>query len=175
MAADRPYANANGSKILEVLTTATGFEHKTGLAEEVRRSRPPRVVWVPGPASYGGPNTSSREDMKVAAERARIFKVHFWGKDFEEAERLEDITIRELFNNFSHYAYELGTEEDPEGGDSEHAGILLVLPIKLLRIPIPAELRLRTMLLGATARGTVTTLAGGTSDGPEITTPPPAP
>ena len=175
MAAERPYAGANASRVLEVLTTATGIEHKIGAAEEARRSKPPRVVWVPGPATYAGPNASSREDMKVAAERARTFEVHFWGKDFEEAERLQDATIRELFNKFSPYAYELGREQDPRGGDAEHAGFELIHEIQLLRIPIPAELRIRTTLLSARAHGTVTNPAGDASEGPDFTAPPAAP
>lgn len=171
MAAEAPYTGSNAAKILEVLTSATRIEHKIGSAEDARRGNPPRIVWEPSRATYAGANAAERTEMKVAAVRNRIFRVHFYGKDFEEAERLQNLTIGELFNKFSSYAYELGEEDEPQGGDSDHAGFELIQFITLARIPIPAEIRVRVTLTGASASGTVKNPAGTSAPLPTITTP----
>lgn len=130
-----------------------------GAAEDARRGAPPRVTWVPregAPRRYAHP-AQQRAEGKVAHEKGVSFDVHFWGADYRSASALEDDVIAALYNRFSQNAYELGDgvpgpiPETP----NEATGYEIITPIRLLRIPIFAELFATVTLETTTAKGQV--------------------
>lgn len=156
-----------------ILATVTGnlaaqnvkVKCELGADEDARRGAPPRITWVPrkGGRKYTHP-AQQLGDTKVAHEKNVAYDVHVWGASVEMASRLEESLVAALFNELSPNAYELGEggpAELPEG-PNEGTGYELIIPIRLLRIPIAAERRQLVTLLGATATGQVVGAHGET-------------
>ncbi len=150
--------------ILDQLTTAMGIENRMGAAEAARGGAAPRVTWVPPPKA-------ARRYSKVAQQRpdlhvkhvhdvAIAFQVHLWAESYAAAEDLERRLETALYALFSENAYELGPEGEQVGETSPTGqgsiGWLFIVPVRLLRVPIPVTQH-RTVKLGsASGQGVVT-------------------
>lgn len=172
------FARSNEQAILDVLSgqiVALGLTVRCelGEAEDARRGAPPRIVWVPrrGGRRYTHP-AQQRDGMKVGHEKNVQYDVHVWGSSVADASRIEELLIAALFNAFSPNAYDLG-----EGGPAlppetpgDGKGYELVIPIRLLRIPVPAERRGSTGIDSAEATGSVNGAIGEdpTSSAPTV-------
>lgn len=174
------FSRSNEEAILDFITghlAEIGVKVKCelGVEEDARRSAPPRIVWVPAPRGrrYTHP-AQQRMGMKVGHEKNVLYDVHVWGANYAEASRLEEALIGVLFNWISPNGYDLedggGPPEEPET-PGEGKGYELVIPIRLLRIPIAAERRPSTAMSNGTAAGEVVGPTGATpaSPGPSIT------
>ncbi|MCC6559643.1 MAG: hypothetical protein IT372_42545 [Polyangiaceae bacterium] len=161
MATPTAFVKSNTAAILDALTAEMGIENAIGAEEDARRSAPRRVTWVPLPKGrqYAAP-TQQRADMKVCHVVSATFAVHLWGKDFFDAEQLEQLLVGALFNRLSPNAYELGAGDPLGGDDTSSRGFDLVIPVTLLRIPIAAEVRQRVALTSAMATGSVSNPLG---------------
>lgn len=160
------YAGSNTAAILDALTSEMKIQNRIGAEEEARNGAPPRVVWVPlaRGRAYSGPPTDERTDMKVAHLIAASFDVHLWADDFFRAEELEATLCGALYNRLSPRAYQLGAGDPRGGGAPGQRGFVIVVPVTLLRIPIPAELRQQVTLTSKTVTGKVGAPSG---DNPE--------
>jgi hypothetical protein len=159
------FTKSNEEAILDAITgelAAAGVKVKCelGEAEDVRRGAPPRIAWVPSRRGrrYTHP-AQQRAGMKVGHEKNVLFDVHVWGANYTEASRLEEALIGVLFNRLSPNAYELGDgagpPDEPETPNEAGKGYELVIPIRLLRIPIAAEWRTSLPVESLTATGEV--------------------
>lgn len=170
---------SNTEAVLAKVTGALGaaglkVRCEIGDLEDARRGAPPRIVWCPRGRRYADP-TQQREGMKVGHEVEPLYDVHVWGGSYFEAERLEAALLAALFNSFSPNAYELGEAPAPGQPETpnEAKGWEIVIPIRLLRTPIPAEVRPTVTLLGAQATGAVKGVLGEdpSSAAPTVTVP----
>lgn len=157
------FTRSNEEAILAAITgdlVAKGFKVRCELGEEedARRGAPPRIVWVPsrrGGRRYTHP-AQQLLGQKVAHEKNVQFDVHVWGANYVEVSCLEDALIAALFNQLSPNAYELleaSLADEPEK-PGEGRGYELVIPVRLLRVPITAEWRSRNTPI------TITTVTG---------------
>jgi hypothetical protein len=175
MTATNGYLGSNAAAIIDTLTVpmsstfGTAIECRLGEAEEARVGAPPRCIWVPpkkGTRKYSG-TAQQREDLhlKSSHDVAVLFQVHLWGANYNEAEQLEIALEAALYNTLSGNAYDLGPEAE-QWGDSSPTGqgttFLFVVPVRLLRIPLPVIVYRTTTVTQATANATVTDPLGGT-------------
>ena len=160
------FTRSNEEAILDFLTghlAALGVKVKCELGDEAdaRRGAPPRIVWVP--SRRGRRYTHPAQQLagaKVGHEKNVLFDVHVWGANYPEASRLEDALLAVLFNRISPNGYELqdggGPPDQPEAPTpGEAKGYELVIPIRLLRIPVLVEWRPPTSITAASATGEV--------------------
>lgn len=176
------FVRSNEEAILDFITghlAALGFRVKCELGAEAdaRRGAPPRITWVPsrGGRRYTHP-AQQRAGGKVGQEKEVLFDVHVWGDNYPAASRLEEALISVLFNHISPNGYELqdggGPAEEPESpAPGEARGYELVIPIRLLRIPIFVEWRPTATIAEASGAGEVFGALGElpASPGPTIT------
>jgi|HubBroStandDraft_2_1064218.scaffolds.fasta_scaffold115531_3 hypothetical protein len=173
------YVGSNVDAILQALTPALAasfgapLECRVGSAEEARVGAPPRCVWVPpkkGTRVYTG-TAQMREDLHIKAvhDVAVLFHVHLWGASYGQAEQLEIALEAALYNTFSPNAYELGPEGTQEGDNAPTGAgqtFLFVVPVRLLRIPLPVVTYKTVTVTQATALGSVIDGSGNSSAGP---------
>lgn len=135
-----------------------------GADEDARRGSPPRIVAVPQGRKYTHPAQQLQPSMKVGQEKNTVWDFHCWGTDYFGASMLEDALIRALFNQVSPNAYELADSPPPRYADTpnESKGWEIVVPVRLLRIPIPAVVYRRVTLDTITASGSVSGPQGAT-------------
>lgn len=128
-----------------------------GADEDARRGAPPRIVAVPQGRKYTSPAQQLHASMKVGQEKTTAWDFHCWGADYVGASLLEDALVRALFNQLSPNAYELGDSSAPSYADTpnEGKGWEIVVPVRLLRIPIPAVVFKRVTIQTITATATV--------------------
>jgi hypothetical protein len=172
------FTKSNEEAIFAALTGSLAAEGikvriELGADEDARRGAPPRIVAVPQGRKYTHPAQQLHATMKVGQEKAPAFDFHCWGADYFQASVLEDAVVRALFNTLSPNAYELGDSAPPNYSDTpnEAKGWEIVVPVRLLRIPIPAVQFRRVTIQTITAPGAVTGPNGATptSAGPTIT------
>jgi hypothetical protein len=162
MSTPEKFAASAVAGALEKLTKAMGVENKIGNAEAVRRSAPPRVAWVPDPKGRRRQRVVSqqRRDVKHVHEVEPLFLVHLWGRNYFAAEELERKLERALYDTFSPNAYAYEPGGDGYGDDPGGDGYAIVVPVRLLKIPLPVEIRQSVTLTGATAAGTLKDAGG---------------
>lgn len=173
MSTDPRYLKSNEAAILDRLAKVMGVPQNFGVAEDARREAAPRITWVWKSERYVRDPAQQREDMAVAHEVEPLFDVHVWGRDYLEASSLRSKLLGALFNEFSTNAYELAGEGKPPKEDEATplgAGVEIVVPIRLLKVPVPFRVHRQVTLTSATVQGTVTSPSGGspTSDAGEI-------
>lgn len=176
MATPEKYAGSNVVAILAQLTAAMGVQNSIGTEESARNGAPGngRVTWIP--ISKGGRSYSQtaqqHAESKHIHEVAVKFAVHLYARDYGAAERLEIDFMKALYNELSPNAFELQGDGEQFGDEPGSPGFVFVIPVRLLRIPLPVEIRRRVTLTSATATGELTTStgAGSTPVGP-ITVP----
>lgn len=159
------FTRSNEEAILAALTgdlAGKGFKVKCELGEDedARRGTPPRITWVParrGGRRYTHPAQQPIAGAKVAHEKNVAFDVHVWGGNYPDASRLEDALIATLFNVLSPNGYELGDASLPDEPEKsgEAKGYEIVIPVRLLRVPIAAEWRPRVTITTATVSGEI--------------------
>lgn len=153
--------------VLDHLTAAMSIENRLGTSEDARVGAGPRVTWVPSPKAsrkYSG-TAQQRPDahIKHVHDVAPLFEVHLWAPSYLEAEQLEVALEKALYDVFSPNAYELGPEGTQEGEVSPgRRDFLFVVPVRLLRVPLPVATFTPTRLSTATAPSTLADPQGGT-------------
>jgi hypothetical protein len=156
MATPEKFTSSNVATILTELTTAMKIANSIGNAEAARNTSPPHVTWVP--VSKGGRSYSQtaqqRADMKHIHEVAIKFQVHLHGRDYFACEALEILLGKALYDTLSPNAYELLADGEESGDQGPTiSGYEFIVPVRLLRIPLPVEIRQRVTLSSATATG----------------------
>lgn len=173
---DTRFTGANEAAIVERVAKEMGVAMGFGAAEEARREAPPRITWVWKGERYTRDPAQQRADMLKAHEVDPLFDVHVWGRDYLDAADLRTRLLGALFNALSPNAYELAGEGKP-GTDDEGkpvaVGIEIVIPVRLLKVPVPSRLHQRVTLDTKTSRGVVTGPVGETptSDGGTVVVP----
>jgi len=153
--------------VLDQLTTAMGVRNALGASEDARVGAGPRVTWVPSPKAsrkYSG-TAQQRPDahIKHVHDVGVLFEVHLWAPSYFEAEQLEVKLEAALYAVFSPNAYELGPEGTQEGEVSPgRRDFLFVVPVRLLRIPLPVATFTPTKLSTVIAPSTLADPQGGT-------------
>jgi hypothetical protein len=173
------YLGSNVGAILEALTPAlatafgSSIECRIGTAEQVRVGAPPRCVWVPPQKAtriYTG-TAQQRQDLHIKAvhDVGVLFLVHLWGANYAQAEQLEVALEAALYTAFSPNAYELGPEGTQEGDNAptgQGQTFLFVVPVRLLRIPLPVVTFKTVTVTQTTATGAVIDGNGNTGAAP---------
>lgn len=171
------FTGSNEAAILSAFTgdlAAVGVKVRCeiGADEDARRGAPPRITWVPQGGDITHPEQQLAE-MQVAHEDNPEYLVHFWGASYHAAKQLMYALHGVLFRQRSPNAYELGSWDVgslPET-PNESKGFEIVQTIRLLRIPIPAQLFRAVTITSATATGQILGAAGENpaSDAPTLT------
>lgn len=162
------FVNSNLDGVLDAIGTSMGLECRIGAAEDARTGAPPRVVWVPAPKAARKYTITAQQrpeaHFKHVHDVAALFSVHLWADSYAAAEDLERRLETALYNVLSPNGYEL--EDGEQVGDSAPTGSgqtwLFVVPVRLLRIPIPVETFVPTKLATITAPLTLRDAIGGT-------------
>jgi hypothetical protein len=175
MATPEKFTGSNVAEILAMLTTAMKIPNSIGNAEAARNASAPRVTWVPVPKggrSYSQ-TSQQRGEFKHIHEVAIKFQVHLYGRDYFACEELEILLERALYNTLSRNAYELLADGEESGDQSPTVnGYEFIVPVRLLRIPLPVEIRKTITLMSASASGSVESIDGtGTTPTGTITAP----
>lgn len=176
------YQGSLPAQVLDQLTTAMGMENRLGAADDARLGAPPRVTWVPptkGTRRYSE-TAQQRPDLHIkhVHDVAPLYHVHLWGESYTACEQLEQQLEAALYDVFSPNAYELGPEGEQDGDNSptgQGRGWVFVVPVRLLRSPLPVARFKPVTLATATARGQVTDPKGNNptnGPSPSVTIPP---
>lgn len=153
MSTDPRYGQSNESAILDRIAKTMGVAQNLGTLEDARRESAPRITWVWKSERYARDPAQQREEMAVGHEVEPLFDVHVWGRDYREATALRSQLLAALFNEFSPNAYELGEGKPPrdDEGSSTAVGVEIVVPIRLLKVPVPFRAHKRITLSSASA------------------------
>jgi hypothetical protein len=171
MATPEKFAGSNVVEVLATLTAAMGVQNSIGTEESARNGAPVdgRVTWIP--VTKGGRSYSQTAQQQAAFkhihEVAVKFTVHLYARDYGAAERLEVAFAKALYDKLSPNAYELQGDGEQFGDEPGKPGFVFALPVRLLRIPLPVEIRQRATLGSAAATGTLQA-ADGTGSTPTV-------
>ncbi len=163
------YTGSTIAAVLDLVSGAMGVENKIGESEEARSGAPPRVTWVPAlKASRKYSQTAQQRPdlhMKHAHDVAPLFSVHLWADSYAAAEDLEQRLEAALYASLSGNAYELGPDGEQEGDNAasgQGRSWLFVIPVRLLRIPIPVMVFVPVKIATVTAPILLEGTLGGT-------------
>ncbi|MEP7123150.1 MAG: hypothetical protein ABJE95_19635 [Byssovorax sp.] len=176
MATPEKFAGSNVVEILAALTTAMGVQNSIGTEESARNGAPGegRVTWVPVPKGGRSYSQTSQQHAayKHVHEVAVRFTVHLHARDYGAAERLEIAFSKALYDTFSPNAYEILGDGEQFGDVPGVTGYVFALPVRLLKIPLPVEIRKTITLTSASATGSLERIDGtGTTSTGTITAP----
>jgi hypothetical protein len=138
MSTPSSFVLSNEAEILRSLTTQLGLENVIGADEEARHTSPEKIVWVPEPngRSYQSPPTDESKAGKVIHLVSARYKVHLWGRDYNEVCDLEARLLKGLYTLLSPRNYELGAC-NPIGAETPSTnGYKFEIAVTLRRIPV---------------------------------------